>query len=181
MGSNADPWGGSPRPRWQPEDTLARSALGQEGRRCPHSTGRGRWGKPTRQTPNPGLMARHSFWNRFVSAALEIREWGQVPSSWEDSELGLLWNLPQHLGCSGQISGAGWALGRAPGSSRRTRGRLGQRPAEVMSMGPVGWQVMGLSKRVPSLSVCCGPFFGVQPKRQLVPKQCHLGVHPRVA
>lgn len=48
-------------------------------------------------------------------------------------------------------------------------------------MGPLGWQVMGLSKRVPGLSVCCGPFFGVQPKRQLVPKQCHLGVHPRVA
>ena len=48
-------------------------------------------------------------------------------------------------------------------------------------MGPMGWQVMGLSKRVPSLSVCCGPFFGVQPKRQLVPKQCHLEVHPRVA
>lgn len=48
-------------------------------------------------------------------------------------------------------------------------------------MGPMGWQVMGLSKRLPGLSVCCGSFFGVQPKRQLVPKQCHLGVHPRVA
>ena len=40
---------------------------------------------------------------------------------------------------------------------------------------------MGLSKRASSLSVQCGSFFGVQPKRQLSPKQCRLEVHLRVA
>lgn len=50
-----------------------------------------------------------------------------------------------------------------------------------MNLGALGGQITGLSKRVSSLSVWCGPFFGVQPRRQLSPKQCRLEVHLRVA
>ena len=53
------------------EDTLAHSALGQEGR--PRSMG---WAQPEcKHSWGPhsgGLVMRHSFWNQFVSAALEL-------------------------------------------------------------------------------------------------------------
>lgn len=70
---------------------------------------------------------RHLFWNQFVSAALEIREWGKSQNLGGTQKLsyvkfGLLWD-------GGEV-GVHWGWGGFLEVPRLLNGRLGQRPAE---------------------------------------------------